>query len=134
MFEREEQRDYEIGFGKSPKDHQFKPGRSGNPKGRPKGSRNIGSVIRDICDQEVQVKENGVVKYRRKLDAILIQMANKAMSGDHKAAKEFVRLAQAHEVEQESLGTPILNILFRDAKDGRPYPPEDNNDPGSEQT
>ena len=31
---------YEVGYGKPPKSTQFKPGRSGNPKGRTKGSRN----------------------------------------------------------------------------------------------
>lgn len=33
-------RTYEVGYGKPPSGTQFKPGRSGNPKGRPRGSRN----------------------------------------------------------------------------------------------
>ena len=32
--------DYEVGYGKPPKSRQWKPGQSGNPKGRPKGARN----------------------------------------------------------------------------------------------
>jgi len=31
---------YEIGYGKPPKSHQWRRGQSGNPKGRPRGSRN----------------------------------------------------------------------------------------------
>jgi hypothetical protein len=31
---------YEVGYGRPPKGSQFTPGRSGNPKGRPKGARN----------------------------------------------------------------------------------------------
>jgi hypothetical protein len=31
---------YEVGYGKPPDATRFQPGRSGNPKGRPKGSRN----------------------------------------------------------------------------------------------
>lgn len=33
--------DYSVGKGKPPKHTQFKPGQSGNPKGRPKGSNNL---------------------------------------------------------------------------------------------
>jgi hypothetical protein len=31
---------YEVGYGRPPKASQFPAGRSGNPKGRPKGARN----------------------------------------------------------------------------------------------
>jgi Family of unknown function (DUF5681) len=31
---------HEVGYGRPPATSQFKPGRSGNPKGRPKGARN----------------------------------------------------------------------------------------------
>ncbi len=36
----EEERDYEVGYGKPPAEHRFKPGQSGNPRGRPKGAKN----------------------------------------------------------------------------------------------
>lgn len=33
-------KEYEIGYGKPPKEYQFKKGQSGNKKGRPKNSKN----------------------------------------------------------------------------------------------
>lgn len=39
---------YDVGYGKPPTTHQFKPGKSGNPRGRPKGSRNVVTEITDV--------------------------------------------------------------------------------------
>ncbi len=33
--------DYEVGYGKPPRHTRFQPGRSGNPRGRPKDTKNL---------------------------------------------------------------------------------------------
>ena len=50
--------DYEIGYKKPPKNGQFKKGQSGNPKGRPTGSKNKKKVFNDILSQEL-ITNNG---------------------------------------------------------------------------
>lgn len=35
-----------------PKEHQFKKGESGNPNGRPKGSKNISTIIKNLLDEQ----------------------------------------------------------------------------------
>lgn len=47
---------YEVGYGKPPKHGQFAPGTSGNPKGRPRGSKNFASIVLKESQQRVLVK------------------------------------------------------------------------------
>jgi len=44
---------YEVGYRKPPKATRFKPGQSGNPKGRKRRNTAVGNVIRDTLDKKV---------------------------------------------------------------------------------
>ena len=54
--------EYEVGYGKPPKKHQFKPGYSGNKKGRPKGSPNINTMVNEISCERISIYQNGKKK------------------------------------------------------------------------
>ena len=54
---------YEVGYGKPPKDSQFKEGQSGNPKGRKKNSRNLKTDLTKILQKRISVRE-GDRKFR----------------------------------------------------------------------
>ena len=51
--------EYEVGYGKPPKSGQFKPGQSGNKKGRPKGRKNFETEFLEELYEKVPIKENG---------------------------------------------------------------------------
>jgi hypothetical protein len=85
---------YEVGFGKPPKNTRFRSGHSGNPKGRPRGTKNTSTLLDEALKERVIVVENGGRRSVTKLEAILKQLVNKAAQGDHRATQ----LLLAHQI------------------------------------
>jgi hypothetical protein len=81
---------YEVGYGKPPRSHQFPKGKSGNPKGRPKGSPNFRVALQRALAKGVVVSENGRRKSITKQDAAATQLVNKAASGDLRAIAQLL--------------------------------------------
>jgi hypothetical protein len=87
--------DYEVGYGKPPKEMQFAQGKSGNPKGRPKGSKNIATSLIEIGREQVKVTEGGRTRTMTKTDAVIHQITNKAASGDLRAVRVYFQICKA---------------------------------------
>jgi Family of unknown function (DUF5681) len=78
--------DYVVGYRRPPKATQFTAGNSGNPNGRPKGSKNFSTLFAEELAQTVTLTENGKRKKMPKQQALAKQLVNKALSNDPKAA------------------------------------------------
>ena len=83
----DEQRDYEVGYGKPPRHTRFKKGRSGNPRGRSPGSRNLSTLLCEALNEPVIVAENGGRRKISKRQAIIKQLVNQSAKGDWRATK-----------------------------------------------
>jgi len=75
------ERRYAVGYGKPPVHSRFQKGRSGNPKGRPKGSKGFAAIVRRELEALVEVRQNGQVKKITKREVIIKQLVNRAAEG-----------------------------------------------------
>jgi Family of unknown function (DUF5681) len=95
---------FNTGYGKPPKHTRFRRGVSGNPKGRPKGTLNIATVMDRILRQKVLVTEDGGQKEVTRLEAVITHLANRALSGDNVAVRLFLTLAGSIGLEKQTVG------------------------------
>jgi len=77
---------YAVGYGKPPAHSRFKPGASGNPNGRPKGSLNLITELQKTLRETVVINEGG----KRKLQAAIKQLTNKAATGNMPAIRQLI--------------------------------------------
>ena len=86
--------DNDVGYCRPPKSTQFKPGQSGNPTGRPKGSKNLKTLLERELEKKVTVRENGVIRAFRKLDLLVAKLANKGAAGDDRAVQTIMKIIE----------------------------------------
>jgi Family of unknown function (DUF5681) len=87
----------DVGYCKPPQNSRFKPGESGNPRGRPRGCLNLETVLQRALDEKVVINENGRCKVMTKLEAAVMQLVNKAAAGDGKAMHYLCQLVVSAE-------------------------------------
>ena len=97
---------YEIGYKRPPKSGQFAKGKSGNPKGRPKGSKNFLTVLEKELGQSISVNENGRKKKMTRLEAMVKRLVAAALQGDQKSLLTMVEVfKRTGRFEQEEAST-----------------------------
>jgi hypothetical protein len=89
--------DYKVGYGRPPMNTRFRPGRSGNPRGRPKGSKNYKTLLANILDRKVKRERRRVP--RTKL--LLEMLVDRALEGDWQAMKLVVSMMEVHDTLRE---------------------------------
>jgi hypothetical protein len=84
--------DYAVGYKKPPLHTRFKKGQSGNPRGRPRGSKNFSTLLTEALNEAVVITEDGRRRTISKRDLGLKQLANKFAMAEAQATKILLGL------------------------------------------
>ncbi|MBS0252418.1 MAG: hypothetical protein JSR78_15275 [Proteobacteria bacterium] len=94
-----------VGYGRPPKQHQFKPGQSGNPKGRPKGAPTLQEIMAKEATKHVKIKQGENIVTVSKMEALARRVFSKALEGDLAAARVIFQLAAEPEAAASNAGS-----------------------------
>jgi hypothetical protein len=83
---------YTVGKGRPPTATRWKPGQSGNPKGRPKGTRNAATMAKAELARKIIVNLNGVKRKMSVAQIAFRRLGDKSTGGDIKAFNYLLTL------------------------------------------
>ena len=104
-----ERTDSAVGYKRPPVATQFKPGQSGNPKGRKKGIRNFKTDVRNELDEVITVHEGGRAMKITKQRALVKALVAAAIKGDMRATTALVSFctkAFSDKEDEQSIAQP----------------------------
>ena len=96
-----------------PKQHQFGPGKAGNTKGRPKGSKNTKTIVRALAAERHVVTEKGQSVAYTTAELLFITLARKAMTGDVRASRLLDKYRAMFELEPAEMPGGVLLVPER---------------------
>jgi hypothetical protein len=73
-----------------PKSTRYTKGVSGNPAGRPKGSKNLATLFKEAANHPVKATIAGKERTLSTAQATIFQLAANAARGDHRATSKFL--------------------------------------------
>ena len=83
-----------VGYGRPPVATRFRPGQSGNPRGRHKGAPHVATIIAAALGERITVTENDRPRRVTKFEVAVKQLVNRAARGDIRATQWLIALAQ----------------------------------------
>jgi hypothetical protein len=107
--------DYEVGYGRPPTHTRFKPGQSGNPKGRPKKELSLAEALVKVLNQRVAVREGDRTRTLSKQDALVLTIVNAALKGNSRAwsfLQACLRVLDETKVRDQAADVDILTADY----------------------
>lgn len=110
---------YTIGYGRPPLHSRFKPGQSGNPRGKPKGRKSYRTIVAATLHEKITVQTPRGRKRMTKLEALIQTNMNNALKGDPRATDHILKIAREHGLADEvadALDAAAMSALREDDK------------------
>lgn len=82
--------DNDVGHGRPPTRTQFKPGQSGNPRGRPKRAKGMKTITIEVLTEKVSIRTAKGTRRVSKMEAVLHKLTEKAFAGDVRAQQALI--------------------------------------------
>src|ERR1700730_16025856 len=76
----------DVGYGKPPRAHRFKPGASGNPKGRAEGVKSEETLLRELLQKNTSINERGKSRKITVHEGIYRRIIEDCLKGNTKSA------------------------------------------------
>ncbi|MGI8705193.1 MAG: DUF5681 domain-containing protein [Sphingomicrobium sp.] len=110
---------YKVGKGKPPLHTQFKKGNKA-AKGRPKGSKNIKTIVNEVLGSKVRAKINGKPVTITNTQYVMMQLASQARAGQFKAMDKVIALEERYGPQEDPAG-PAPEEIERDVETLRDF-------------
>ena len=90
-------RDYPVGKGKpDPKKWNRKPGESGNSNGRPKGSKNLKTIVKASARRTITVTKGGRKRKLTVLELGMLNLERDVAQGNRNAFRDYFAILERH--------------------------------------
>jgi len=89
---------YRTGYARPPMATRFRPGQSGNPRGRRKGIKNVATMMRKEFLEKIPIRVDGKLFRVTKMEAVIKRVAADAINGNPKAAGMIIAMGQQMDV------------------------------------
>lgn len=101
------------GYKSPPVAHRFKTGKSGNPRGRPKGSKGNRKIAEKVLLEEHDIREGDRIVRRKTIELLILALRNKAFEGNTRAFKDIEKLYAKFDLEPAATPPGVLVVPGR---------------------